>query len=118
MTAPFASRRAAPCAVCEIGAVNAPPGQGSREEIRWRDQMSSLLSPHFSFAFDQLPQHVIEDSAVPVVAQLLGRIDPRDGLKALRRGTGGTRTDCEHRTRAHRLIEPLNVERLETGEPQ
>src|SRR5688572_1701045 len=71
-----------------------------------------------SFGFYQLPEHVVQDPSVPVVAELLGCVDSGDGLEGFRRGTRRTGPHGEHGAWAHGLVEPLEVERLEAREPE
>jgi len=73
---------------------------------------------HRASASDELPQHVRQNPAVLVVAQLLGRIDARQHLEGLR---CAVRTACRHaqrRPRTEGIVQTRNVEPLEAGEAE
>src|SRR5829696_2417882 len=67
---------------------------------------------------DQLPQDVWENSAVPVVVHLFGRIDSCQHAELIRRTVLPTRANRERRARRETRVETDNVECLESGETE
>src|SRR3990172_2715698 len=105
--------------------INKDEGEGMKDEkgtqttplLRYQYSSFRLHPSSFPLILQQLPQHVLQNSAIPVIVQLRRRVDAADHLKLTGRALVAHRLDAEFRPDLESVGDAGDVELLESAKP-